>query len=121
MATEETLKLRKLQLNDFHCGFLEVLSELTTVGDVSFEKFEKRFSSLSPNTFIYVIEDTKNHRIAGCATLLVEEKFIHSCGKVGHIEDVVTSSKYRGERFRTTSDQALVIPFKSQWGIQNDT
>ena len=33
------------------------------------------------------------------ATLIVELKFTHQCGKVGHIEDVVTDSSVRGRGF----------------------
>ena len=28
-------------------------------------------------------------KVIGCATLLIEPKFIHECSNVGHIEDVV--------------------------------
>lgn len=45
------------------------------------EKFETMRQC--PNTyFVTVIEDTALHRIIGAATLFVEHKFIHGCGKV---------------------------------------
>ena len=34
--------------------------------------------------------------IIGSTTLLIEQKFIHDGGKVGHIEDVVTRKGYEG-------------------------
>ena len=40
--------------------------------------------------------DPDNQRIVGTGTLLIERKVIHSCGLVGHIEDVVVHSDYRG-------------------------
>lgn len=43
-----------------------------------------------------VIEDKACQEIIASATLVIEDKFIHSCGRVGHIEDVVVNSLYRG-------------------------
>ena len=34
----------------------------------------------------------------GAATLVREKKFIHSCGAVGRVEDVVVSDQYRGRQ-----------------------
>jgi hypothetical protein len=31
------------------------------------------------------------YKVVGAATLLVEKKFIHECGQVGRVEDVVVS------------------------------
>jgi GNAT superfamily N-acetyltransferase len=42
--------------------------------------------------------DLDKNKIIATATLLVELKFIRSCGKCGHIEDVVVDSTYRGLR-----------------------
>jgi GNAT superfamily N-acetyltransferase len=43
-----------------------------------------------------VIEDVAKSRIVGAGTILVERKFVHHNGLVGHIEDIVTHSEYRG-------------------------
>ena len=37
-----------------------------------------------------------NGKIVGSATLLIEQKFIHNGGHVGHIEDVVVSKEFEG-------------------------
>ena len=37
-----------------------------------------------------------NGKIIGSTTLLIEQKFIHNGGRVGHIEDVVVSKEYEG-------------------------
>jgi len=37
---------------------------------------------------------TNDKKIIGTAKLLIEQKFSHAGGKVGHIEDVVTSKEY---------------------------
>ena len=54
--------------------------------------------SIRPSTyFIAVIEDISKSKIIAAATLIVELKFVHDCGKVGHIEDVVVNSDYRAK------------------------
>ena len=48
------------------------------------------------NYIIIVAEDLESSEIIGTATLLIEQKFIHNGGKVGHIEDVVTRKGFEG-------------------------
>ena len=47
------------------------------------------------NQIIQVAIDDK--KIVGCITLLIEQKFIHDGGLVGHIEDVVVRKDYEGK------------------------
>ena len=57
---------------------------LTSVGSVSEEQFRLQFDMMRrcPNTyFVAVLEDKKSGKIIGCATLLLEYKFIHSAGE----------------------------------------
>lgn len=35
--------------------------------------------------------------LVGCGTLFIEHKFVHQNGLVGHLEDVVTDTDYRGK------------------------
>ncbi|KAG2379317.1 hypothetical protein C9374_007456 [Naegleria lovaniensis] len=89
---------RPIEPSDYDKGYLALLSQLTTVGDISRESFQKRLSQLDPNTYrIVVIEDPNSHRIVAAATVFVEKKFVHECGSVGHIEDVVVDSNVRGQ------------------------
>jgi len=87
---------RLLQSSDFNKGFLELLGQLTTVGNISKDTFIKRLVNISKNSLhkIFVLE--QDNKIISCATLIVENKFIHSCGRVAHVEDVVVHSGYRG-------------------------
>merc|ERR1711910_93554 len=48
--------------------------------------------------FVIVLEDTALGQVVGAATLVQERKFIHSCGNVGRLEDVVVSDQYRGRQ-----------------------
>ena len=101
-AESESYDIRPLTLQDLLEGeFLNVLSELTTVQSttkpLSKETLKARFESLNPaNYHICVVTRQSDNRVVGAATLLVEEKFIHECGRVGHIEDVVVSKEARG-------------------------
>merc|ERR1711879_69734 len=76
------------------------MSQLTDMEGLTKLQFEKRFLELAEECkdhyYILVIEDNKKKRLIAAATLLVEKKFIHAAGMVGHIEDVVVSKEYRG-------------------------
>jgi len=74
--------------------------QLTTVGHVSFDQFCSQFEKIAKkgDQITHVIEDPQKKKIIATATLLLEDKFIHGCGKIGHIEDVVVDSTYRGHR-----------------------
>ena len=55
--------------------------------------------SQCPGTYyVIVIEDLATNTVIGAATMVIEKKFIHSCGSVGRLEDVVVSDKYRGKQ-----------------------
>lgn len=81
-------------------NYLKLLSQLTTVYNDHIElnfminTFRNKIKSLSDNTFIFIcmIDD----KIIGSGTLIVENKIIHKFGKVGHLEDIIIDSGYRG-------------------------
>eukprot|EP00877_Chromochloris_zofingiensis_P002095 jgi/Chrzof1/11887/Cz06g13180.t1 len=41
-------------------------------------------------------KDPQTGRVVGAATVVIENKFVHACNKVGHIEDVVVDASARG-------------------------
>ena len=91
--------IRRIKEDDFENGFFETLSNLTTVGDIRINERRREIINRilgDPNYIIIVAEDQENHTIIGTATLLIEQKFIHNGGKVGHIEDVATRAGYDG-------------------------
>ena len=97
----EGLRVRSLCLEDYDRGFLELLGQLTSVGSISREEWEKRFNEMKECNGTYhvvVIEDVIAGRVIGASTLVVEKKFIHNCGLVGRLEDVVVSDVYRGKQ-----------------------
>lgn len=105
-------KLRSLQLSDYDTGFLDCLRVLTTVGEISKQKFEERYEWLSNQDgtyFILVIEDTNISppKVVGTGALVVERKFIHDLGKVGHIEDIAVAKDQQGKKLGLRIIQAL--------------
>ncbi len=93
--------IRELKEDDFSNGFFETLSNLTDVGkirnDLKLAKEILKRIGNDRNYRIIIAEDKQNRQIIGTATLLIEQKFIHNGGKVGHIEDVVTRKGYEGK------------------------
>ena len=97
----DCLKLRPLQQGDYRRGFLQLLGQLTTVGEICEEKWNQRFNQMKRHSGIFhvmVLEDTLTKKVVGATTLVVEPKFIHECGQVGRVEDVVVCSEYRGRQ-----------------------
>ncbi len=92
--------IRKIRECDFENGFFETLSNLTTVGDIcSNDELKREIIHRvleNQNHIIIVAEELESRKIIGTATLLVEQKFIHNGGKVGHIEDVATRKGFEG-------------------------
>lgn len=95
------ITVRKLKEEDFSNGFFETLSNLSEVGKIKDEidvakEILNRINK-EENYKIIVAEDKVTNQIIGTATLLIEQKFIHSGGKAGHIEDVATRHGYEGK------------------------
>lgn len=89
--------IRKIELNDYNKGYLDVVSQLSIVNsdDITFEKFINYIDTLHDKHMIYVIE--KENHIISTITIIIEDKIIHTMGRVMHIEDVVVDKNYRGE------------------------
>lgn len=95
----EGLLIRPLRAGDYDRGFLQLLTQLTEVGNINKEQFLNRFQQMKNTGSYYVIvtEDITNGKIIATATLVVEQKFIHNCALRGRLEDVVVNNKYRGK------------------------
>lgn len=97
----EGLRIRPLCKADFDRGFLQLLGQLTKVGDISRSKFNERFDQMKGcpgHYYVTVIEDVHLGQIVGSATLACELKFIRECTKRGRLEDVIVSNEYRGKQ-----------------------
>eukprot|EP00917_Polyrhabdina_sp_WS-2016_P010576 GHVP01023304.1.p2 GENE.GHVP01023304.1~~GHVP01023304.1.p2 ORF type:complete len:150 (+),score=25.27 GHVP01023304.1:1257-1706(+) len=93
---EQGFEIRILSRDDYERGFLGCLRELTEVGDITIDDFKNTYDKIvQTNThFIYVVIDRKIDKVIGTASLIIEQKFIRKCGKVGHLEDVCIQKEY---------------------------
>ncbi|KAI9370666.1 L-Aspartase-like protein [Aspergillus egyptiacus] len=101
--------IRPLLRSDFHRGYLDVLRVLTTVGDISEDAWNKRYDWISARNdeyYMLVICDEQD-RVVGTGSLIVERKFIHSLGMVGHIEDIAIEKGQQGKKLGLRVIQAL--------------
>lgn len=108
-ALPEGYSCRPLQRADYHTGFLDVLRVLTTVGDISEEKWDERFEWMAKRGdeyFLLVIVDGEG-KVVGTGALVVERKFIHNLGLVGHIEDIAVAKDQQGKKLGLRIIQAL--------------
>lgn len=89
--------VRELEKIDLDNGFFETLSNLSNVSDIDNLKALQLFNKIksNPQHKIFVVA-LNNGNVIGSITVLIEDKFIHSGGKVAHIEDVVTRKGYEG-------------------------
>ncbi|RDW72613.1 glucosamine 6-phosphate N-acetyltransferase [Aspergillus mulundensis] len=108
-ALPEGYKIRPVQRSDFHRGYLDVLRVLTTVGEISEEAWNKRYDWISARNdeyYLLVIVD-EQEKIVATGSLIVERKFIHSLGMVGHIEDIAVEKGQQGKKLGLRVIQAL--------------
>lgn len=86
-----------------------MLRVLTTVGDIAEKEWNERYDWMSNQGkggyYLLVIED--GGRIVGTGALLVERKFIHHLGLVGHIEDIAVAKDQQGKKLGLKLIQAL--------------
>lgn len=90
------IKVREIRPSDLKSGFLETLANLAEVGGLSYPQASKVLRSIRANPLhkIYVAEE--DGVVIGATTLVIELKFIHAGGLVGHIEDVSVRKGFEG-------------------------
>ena len=89
------ITIRKLQKEDLWNGFLQTLDSLRQASNIDKKTAEKIFDKINSNPDHIVAVAVIEEKIVGSTTLLIETKFIHNGGKVGHIEDVVVDKEYQ--------------------------
>ncbi|MDE1769823.1 MAG: GNAT family N-acetyltransferase [Thaumarchaeota archaeon] len=92
-----SIKIRKLQKKDLYNGFLLSLDSLRKSSHIKPKKANTIFDKISKNPDYVIHVAIDNGKVIGATTLLIEQKFIHDGGKVGHIEDVVVRKEYQGK------------------------
>ena len=105
-------RLRNLEPKDFGRNFLDLLSELTTVSKLSQGWCEQRLAMMRSDALqeMVVVEDLDNGLLCAAGTMVIENKFIHKCGRIGHLEDVVVHYGLRAKGLgKRVVDRAVEI------------
>ena len=90
----DNIIIREIQESDLEKGFLECLDNLKIASDLEKDSAKNILNSIldDSNHIIHIAE--LDGKIVGSSTLLIEQKFIHKGGLVGHIEDVVVKEGF---------------------------
>ncbi|TVY15951.1 Glucosamine 6-phosphate N-acetyltransferase [Lachnellula arida] len=105
----DSYTIRSLRKSDYARGFLDCLRVLTTVGDITEAQWDERYTWMNTQGkggyYLLVVDD--GTRIVGTGALIVERKFIHNLGIVGHIEDIAVAKDQQGKKLGLKIIQAL--------------
>lgn len=105
----EGYSIRPIALDDYDKGVLDCLRGLTTVGDISLERWTEQFNYWKKNNdqyFTLVITDA-GQKVVAVGTVLIERKLIHECSRVGHIEDIAVDKAQQGKKLGLRLIKAL--------------
>lgn len=90
--------IRQIEENDLYNGFLNSLDSLRKASDIEPSKAKSVFEKINSNPNHVVFVAILEGKVVGSTTLLIEPKFIHNGGLVGHIEDVVVNKEFQGQK-----------------------
>jgi glucosamine-phosphate N-acetyltransferase len=90
--------IRELKKEDIWNGFLTSLDSLKETSGIDKEKADAIFEKINSNSDHIIAVAEMDGKIVGSTTLLIESKFIHNGGLVGHIEDVVVNKEFQGQK-----------------------
>jgi glucosamine-phosphate N-acetyltransferase len=88
--------IRKITETDLENGFLESLDSLRQASNLDKKRAKSILQKITQNPDHVIFVALEGNNVVGATTLLIEQKFIHDGGKVGHIEDVVVSKNVQG-------------------------
>jgi len=91
------VKIRQIQEIDLFQGFLESLDSLRKASDLEEDNAKLILKKIRSNQNHVIMVADLDGQIVGSITLLIEPKFIHQGGLVGHIEDVVVRSELQSK------------------------
>lgn len=102
-----SLHLRPLEQRDISRGFLESLAHLAPVDLTPEEAIHIwRGRNAAGVRTVVAVDDDGN--VMGTASLILEHKFLHRGGTIGHIEDVAVHPKHEGKGVGSAVVRALV-------------
>lgn len=89
--------IRELKAADLGNGFVETLGNLSETGGLTPAGARRILRAMRrAGSYHVVVAVGADGQVVGATTLLVEQKFIHGGGLVGHIEDVVVRDGCEG-------------------------
>ena len=94
---KKSMIIRELQESDFDNGFFETLNEFRCISGLEYIKSPEILGEINNNEFHRIIVAIKNDKVVGCLTILIERKFIHNCGTVLHLEDLIVRKEFRNQ------------------------
>lgn len=106
--------IRKLGIDDLQNGFLTTLDSLRKASDIDKNKAEEIFKKIDSNPDYTIAVAEIDGKIVGSTTLLIEQKFIHNGGLVGHVEDVVVDKNFQGQKIGERIMEYLLDIAKNQ-------
>ncbi|HUT06714.1 MAG TPA: GNAT family N-acetyltransferase [Nitrosopumilaceae archaeon] len=92
------ITIREIQKEDLWNGFFTSLDSLRQTSNIEKSIANKILDKIEKNRDHIIVVALKDGKVVGAATLLIESKFIHNGGKVGHIEDVAVDKNYQGQK-----------------------
>jgi glucosamine-phosphate N-acetyltransferase len=93
--------IRDLQEADLSRGLSDTLASIAEVG-LTVEQLREVMNERNRlGTHTYVALDSATNEVVGTASLVLERKFIHRGGRVGHVEDVSVRKGFRGQGIAT--------------------
>lgn len=108
------LIIRELRKEDLWNGFLISLDSLRKTSNIDKNKANTIFDKINSNQDHIVVVAELDGVVVGAATLLIEQKFIHDGGIVGHVEDVVVDKKFQGQNIGGSIIKYLLKYAKNQ-------
>jgi len=89
--------IRDLDRSDLYStsNFITILNELSETQQPSDSECNKLYNRYLNNDDHHIIIAELDNEIVGTASIFIEHKFLHGGSRVGHIEDVVVTSKRR--------------------------
>ncbi|MCY4252860.1 MAG: GNAT family N-acetyltransferase [Thaumarchaeota archaeon] len=96
MSGAAGITTRRLREQDLASGFLESLDALRPASHMGQAAASRVLDSVAANPNHVILVAERDGRVIGATTLLIEPKFIHDGGLVGHIEDVSVRDGERG-------------------------
>jgi len=101
--------IRPTHPSDYNRGFLTVLATLTSTPIIPFSDFDSQITAMKAckDTYYILVICDKDGWVVGTGSLIVERKFIHGLGLVGHVEDISVRRDQQGKKLGLKLIQAL--------------